>query len=161
MVRKLICAWLVLLSIPCSADPSFTGHWSDYVTDESQYDDFVCLAQNIYFEARDQTLEGKISVGLVTFNRVDHKYFPDSVCEVVWQRKQFSWTHDGKSDTPREKEAWEEIKSIASAMIDPESTIHDFTNGATHYHAAWMEEFPDWAETLAFLGQIDDHLMYK
>jgi spore germination cell wall hydrolase CwlJ-like protein len=69
-------------------------------------DDVECLAKNIYFESRNQPYEGQLEVALVTMNRVYSSDFPNTVCEVVYQPKQFSWYWDGLSDIPREAEAW-------------------------------------------------------
>ena len=44
-----------------------------------------CLAQNIYFEARGESLQGRIKVGLSTVNRVKDNRFPDTICKVVNQ----------------------------------------------------------------------------
>lgn len=86
-----------------------------------------CLAQNIYFEAKSESLKGQIAVGLVTINRVLSEKYPNTICEVVWQKRkhpktgkwvaQFSWTWDGKHDNPRNKEAYEQIELLASAML--------------------------------------------
>lgn len=56
--------------------------------------DLYCLAANLYFEARGESLKGQIAVAEVTLNRVKAKQYPNSVCKVVFQRKQFSWTHE-------------------------------------------------------------------
>ena len=52
--------------------------------------DLNCLAANIYKEARGESLQGKIAVGLVTINRVEDKRWPNTVCKVVKQKNQFS-----------------------------------------------------------------------
>ena len=76
-----------------------------------------CLADNMYFEARNQSWRGIVAVGMVTLNRVNDKRFPEILCEVVKQgpiskwwleqkgkivpirhKCQFSWYCDGKSD---------------------------------------------------------------
>lgn len=44
-----------------------------------------CLAQNIYFEARGEPLQGRIKVGLSTVNRVKDNRFPSTICKVVNQ----------------------------------------------------------------------------
>ena len=46
-----------------------------------------CLAENIYFEARNQSIPGQIAVALVVLNRVEHPNFPNTVCGVVKQTK--------------------------------------------------------------------------
>jgi spore germination cell wall hydrolase CwlJ-like protein len=55
-------------------------------------DDRIALACNIYWEARTESVQGMMAVVAVTMNRVDSPRFPDTVSEVVWQYKQFSWT---------------------------------------------------------------------
>ena len=52
-----------------------------------------CLAMNIYHESRGERLEGQIAVAQVTINRMEHTKWPSTICEVVYQPKQFSWTH--------------------------------------------------------------------
>ena len=75
-----------------------------------------CLARNIYFEAGNQPLAGRIAVAHVTLNRVNDVQFPNTICAVVYQTKwkinwkgnkvhvlnkcQFSWFCDGKPDKP-------------------------------------------------------------
>ena len=44
-----------------------------------------CLAQNIYFEAGNQSLEGMAAVADVTINRKDNASYPNTICEVVYQ----------------------------------------------------------------------------
>ena len=130
-----------------------------------------CLADNIYFEGRNQSLKGQLAIGLATLNRVKSKHFPDSICEVVWQQNyskktgkevaQFSWTLDGKSDVIANKEVYDKIHLIAESLI-AEGTldnVDDFTEGATHYHADYVN--PYWQKSMQMVAQIDDHLFYK
>ena len=45
-----------------------------------------CLADNMYFEARNQGTIGIIAVSNVVLNRVKSKDYPNTICEVVRQR---------------------------------------------------------------------------
>ena len=45
----------------------------------------MCLADNVYFEARNQGTAGWSAVISVTLNRVKDKRFPNTICEVVKQ----------------------------------------------------------------------------
>lgn len=56
------------------------------------YREFRCLSQSIYHEARGEPLDGQIMVANVIMNRVKHKEFPNTICDVVFQRNQFEWT---------------------------------------------------------------------
>ena len=45
----------------------------------------VCLAMNIYHEAKNQPSIGQIAVAQVVMNRVMDSRYPDDVCSVVTQ----------------------------------------------------------------------------
>jgi spore germination cell wall hydrolase CwlJ-like protein len=45
----------------------------------------MCMALNIYHEAKNQSMLGQIAVGQVVMNRVEDRRFPNTVCEVVKQ----------------------------------------------------------------------------
>ena len=65
-----------------SAFGATTAEAGMYHSDESEQ---KCLADNIYFEARNQPAKGMIGVALVTRNRVNDTRFPHSYCEVIKQ----------------------------------------------------------------------------
>jgi spore germination cell wall hydrolase CwlJ-like protein len=117
----------------------------------------ACLALNVYFEARDQSIAGQVAIAQVTLNRVASSKFPDEVCAVVYQRGQFSWYWDGKSDTPYNTRAWEQAVHIADAVMS--GSVHSDLIGVTHYHAVYVK--PYWAETMIRVVQIGDHVFYK
>ena len=79
------------LSFPHAAeltDQAKTILWQELKTAEapnSSHQQIVCLAENIYFEARAESMEGKAAVANVTRNRVLDADFPNTYCEVVQQ----------------------------------------------------------------------------
>ena len=129
-----------------------------------------CLASNIYWESRNQSLGGKLAVGQVVLNRVEDKKFPENICEVVKQTKyypsgkinlhdcQFSWYCDGKSDIPRKNEElhYEEAFELAVGLIEDRPI--DITEGSTHYHNDKV--MPYWADSLERITRIDNHIFY-
>ena len=131
----------------------------------------VCLALNVYHEARDQPFIGQVAVAQVVMNRVLDDRYPDDVCEVVMQgptyswsngfpvrhRCQFSWYCDGKSDKPHDDLAWEQARMVAYGVYS--GNLDDFVEGATHYHATYVQ--PEWAETKTPIVQIGDHVFYR
>ena len=129
----------------------------------------VCLALNIYFEARNQSLDGQMAVTHVVLNRVADPRFPDEVCDVVYQGRtyesgfpkrhkcQFSWYCDGKSDKPKEQAAFEDAIRVVTYMAV--SDIDDLTDGATHYHATSVS--PEWAKAKTKTVHIGDHIFYR
>lgn len=121
--------------------------------------DQKCLALNIYWEARNQDLNGQIAVGYVTINRVfSHKY-PYTICEVVKQYKQFSWFSDGKADIPKEQLAWLNAKNVAEYILGFYSKDTDPTHGALFYHADYVR--PVWRNNLIKTKTIGTHIFYK
>lgn len=72
----------------------------------------ICLAKNIYWESRGESLAGKLAVAKVTLNRTKHEDFPSTICKVVYQPGQFSWT--AKRNTKiKDTRAWQESLEIA------------------------------------------------
>lgn len=121
-------------------------------------EEIKCLADNIYFEAGIESDAGKIAVANVTMNRVRSNHFPDSICEVVWEPKQFSWTHDGKSDKPGDNVLYSEVYEIARAVYN--GNVMDITEGSTFYHADYIKA-PSWTKKMQKVGKIDQHIFYK
>lgn len=130
-----------------------------------------CLAENIYFEANNQQQKGQIAVALVTLNRVKSDYYPNSICDVVWQKKQnpktkkmvaqFSWTMDGKPDIPVSKNQWRQAVRIAEAILAERTltSFYDFTHGSTHYHANYVSPF--WTKHFTHTVALGDHVFYR
>jgi spore germination cell wall hydrolase CwlJ-like protein len=116
----------------------------------------VCLTMNVYWEARNQDIAGQLAVAQVTMNRVHSEEYPNSVCEVVHQHKQFSWYWDGKSDIPREEKAWETAMIVADAAMH--GSGHAELQGVTHYHAVYSQ--PYWKDYMTKVTQIGDHIFY-
>lgn len=119
----------------------------------------MCLALNIYFEARNQDFEAQLAVAHVVENRVMSPDFPNTYCGVVTdggERRhqcQFSWYCDGKSDTPFDSEAWASAIRVAGSYWK----YPDPTAGALWYHAHYVR--PHWAgERYVTVGA---HKFYK
>lgn len=108
-------------------------------------DDTHCLALNIYHEARSEPIEGQVAVALVTLNRVKSGVYPNNVCDVIKQYKQFSWYWDGKPDRPMEQVAWHMAQQLAKYMIKhPDTSVFDFTKGALWYYNPTIVGRPYW-----------------
>lgn len=116
-----------------------------------------CLALNVYHEARGESLEGQLAVAVVTLNRVTSDRYPESVCEVVWQPAQFSWTRDRARYFPEDLDQWNEAMAVAKMAVNED---HHFRLGnVTHFHARHVK--PGWSDTLDFVAQIGNHLFYS
>ena len=119
---------------------------------ETQEDELKCLALNIYHEARGEPADGQLAVAMVTINRVFSEYFPDTICNVVWQSKQFSWTWDGRSDRPTDELAWKISLTVAEYVLEHYYSLKelpeylDDTGGALWYYNPEIV-YPKWHDT--------------
>jgi spore germination cell wall hydrolase CwlJ-like protein len=121
----------------------------------------VCLAAAIFFEARDQPIQGQLAVANVVMNRVESPRWPDEICAVVFQPSQFSFTHDGKSDNYRKYTSnVGDRQAIGIAEEIAKSVIKGARLGltSTHYHATYVS--PYWANHYHLDGRIGDHVFY-
>lgn len=113
-----------------------------------------CLISNVYYEARGESIEGKIAVALVTLNRLEHKNYPKTICDVVYQNKQFSWTNKYKYSEVSVRE-WEASAEAAITAYLNRSILGYFD--ATHYHNFTVA--PNWK--LKKVTTINNHIFYK
>ena len=142
--------------------------------------DAECLAKNIYFEAGVESTAGKLAVANVTINRTLNVNYPNTICGVVQEgihyynvnkdkhfpvrdRCQFSWYCDGLIDEPREGRTWESAQELAKKVLvnHYDKVLIDITDGATHYHANWMEKYPSWSKKKKVMASIDRHIFYR
>ncbi len=151
--------------------PSLGKNWSNRLNREmlaqmpaaSGGEQWNCLAEALYFEARGETLKGIVGVAEVILNRVDDRRYPDSVCDVVNQgtgqryRCQFTYTCDGQPETISENRAYAKVGKVARVMID--GAPRALTEGATHYHTKSVN--PRWARVFPRTATIGDHYFYR
>ena len=118
-----------------------------------------CLADNIYYEAGNQSSTGKLAVAAVTINRVKSPKFPKSVCSVVYQRTrgtcQFSWVCEGKKKV-RSQMQYAESKRIAEKVLLSGANHGIFGRNVLFYHADYVN--PRW--NLRRVTKIGDHIFY-
>ena len=131
-----------------------------------------CLALNIFFEAAVESTAGKLAVAHVTLNRVKSNNYPNSICEVVKEgihysnglpkrnRCQFSWYCDGKGDIPKQGRLWNESLDLAQYVVERKDDLRDITDGATHYHATYIDA-PRWTARKKVTTSIDQHIFYR
>ncbi len=126
----------------------------------------VCLAANIYYEARGETPTGQLAVAAVTLNRAHGD--KSQICKVVTAPAQFSWTigrlhkfHNHyfipKKYAPKDIAAWIQSWEVAKTALrySPAGIVH----GATFYHT--IDVNPAWDKSMEVVAQIGNHIFYK
>ncbi|KMO24879.1 cell wall hydrolase [Methylobacterium aquaticum] len=93
--------------------------------------DRECLARAMYFESNRSSEEGLLAVGTVVMNRLESPAYPNSICGVVGQKRQFATgvLHKPMKDREREK-----AQQVADAILAGER--HDKVGGAMFFHTA-------------------------
>ncbi|MEH6633749.1 MAG: cell wall hydrolase [Halopseudomonas aestusnigri] len=141
-----------------------SGLTSDSTGNESLSESVYCLAQNIYFEARNEPVSGRKAVAHVVMNRVASSRFPSTVCDVVQQggrakkyKCQFTWWCDGISDEVKNVRAWGEAEKLAQEVFT--GKYEDVTFGSLWYHADYVS--PTWQHDFDRGPKIGQHIFYK
>ena len=115
-----------------------------------------CLAAAIYFEARSETLAGKLAVGRVIVTRAASGRFPSSYCGVVYQPSQFSFVRaNGMPAVNRNSQLWQQAVKIA--LIADSGAWKSPVEGAMFFHAARVA--PSWGKTR--MARVDNHVFYR
>lgn len=123
--------------------------------------EFECLARNIFFEAGVEDRDGKIAVGQVTIQRMQHKRWAQTICDVVHQPYAFSWTLDStkKKEQPTGL-LWEASKRAARAVLSGERIPQ--LMDALFYHADYLDaQKISWVSDEYMVGKIGTHVYYN
>jgi spore germination cell wall hydrolase CwlJ-like protein len=123
----------------------------------------LCLAVNVYQEARGEPIPGQYAVAFVTMQRA--KQDRKKVCKAVFEPWQFSWTVKGarkegigwRVDTPKEKDAWKTAQIVADQVLA--GRIPNWLGPMTHYHA--REVKPRWRLAMTRIKTIGRHIFYR
>lgn len=125
-----------------------------------------CLALNIFHEARSESLKGQHAVAAVTLNRLASKRYPDTICDVVYQKRwdrirqryvgQFSWT---EFDTPPKLKSASWLTALKVAKAAYKDKHKTLLKGAIFYHTKYIK--PSWARKKKPIARIGNHIFYK
>lgn len=118
--------------------------------------EFLCMAKNVYFEAKFEPYIGKLAVANVTYNRLKAGKWGSDVCTVVYKKNQFSWTIFNKNDIPSGPQWMASVDAVRAfsrgvRVIPLES--------ADHYHGNYIAR-PRWADSMYQVAEIGKHIFY-
>jgi spore germination cell wall hydrolase CwlJ-like protein len=142
------------------------GYDARYFTKE----ELTCLTDNLYHEARGEPIQGRYAVIFATLERVLNKKFPKSICGVVHQPWQFSWTKDQKilaaPINPKEYLQMSlEVYELALGKTLSEASVEaglrsGLPHGSIYYKDAKFigsQKVQDFFSKLVRVGQIGTH----
>lgn len=146
-----------------TGEVQFSRNWIDAQPKASGSEQWRCLAEALYFEARGENVKGQFAVAEVILNRVKSQRFPSSVCGVVHQgtgkkyQCQFTYTCDGYAEVIAEPRAFARVGKVARYVLD--GKVPALTDGATHYHTTAVS--PRWSKVYTRTAQIGVHMFYR
>lgn len=117
-----------------------------------------CLTDAIYYEAQGEPLVGQIMVAQSVINRKKDNRWPSTICGVVYQKKQYSFTLI-KGRKVHYPDSYALAKDIAKVTMD--SLELPVASGVNHYLRCDWRDKVSWWESMEFLGQIGNHCFYK
>ena len=146
-----------LLAVLCFTTTSLSMAVTSGQTVKTSVRDISCLATNIYHEARSEPISGQVAVAQVTMNRVKNKtQFANTVCGVVFEHAQFSWTL-GKPKGVTDQKAWNTAVQVARVVLTQSHPLPKFN--ALFYHTTKIK--PRWAKHKRVLTVIGNHVFYS
>ncbi len=114
-----------------------------------------CMAVAGYYEARGEGVQGVTAVMEVIQNRVQSSRYPNDICSVVKQYKQFSAFNGGYK-----YEANQALADILPyAWKVARGRINNLPDTVLHYHAKSVH--PKWADSRKVVTTINNHIFYK
>jgi len=157
LIAMVVCLSFVIGTAD-SSEPSIYLVQTEKMIQKDELDVF-CLAKNIYHEARGEPLLGQYAVAQVTVNRMKHARYPDTICNVVMQPAQFSWTSksNNKWNTPSGN-SWESAIFVAKSVLLSGVRVRGMDE-VLFFHATYVS--PNWASSEYKVARIGLHVFYS
>lgn len=119
--------------------------------------ELLCMAKVIYDETQGEPHSGKVAVGAVIMNRVNSKDYPNSVCDVAFQKRGNTCQFSGMCKKDVKKFDETSLRIAYNILI--KGNYKDPTKGATHFHNETVS--PNWSSIYARTVKIGNHIFYR
>jgi N-acetylmuramoyl-L-alanine amidase len=146
---------LVVTQETSTVQPNIDGNY--YPLQYTEQDLFY-MTQALYYEAQGEPLECQEMVAHVIMTRVYDWHYLNTVKEVIWADKQFSYTHDGKSEHMNSDPDRYVAEVVARQVLSGASL--DTTAGSLYYFNPDLAD-PDWQYDYTFVTKCGNHVFYK
>jgi spore germination cell wall hydrolase CwlJ-like protein len=159
-----MCLILSVLIVPIHISDTYTPE-TTYKSDVVSAESVKCMAFNIVNEAANQSIRGMVAVAWTVLNRTQLKKYSSDICEVVFQKHQFSWTDDSRRIAEFEAYTINKkfILSYPTAVLIAKYVmlrqIDDPTRGATYYVRAGIHR--KWMSGMLVTASIGSHIFLK
>lgn len=158
-LKSLLCCLMVSVSLYSYAEPIEVPQYDDL--SKARLSSIECLSANLYHESRSESNLANIKIISVVLNRVNSGNYPNDICEVVFQRKQFSWTSDKLSDKILDKKQYIRLYRLSEQAIINKDFILSISDGVNHYHTVTSSPYWSTSGRMVYKGTVDNHRFYK
>lgn len=143
-------------ALPFTEDAPLKDKVAAFRTAEVEDEQIACLAGAVYFESKGEPLKGQVAVAQVVQNRAESPRFPSTYCDVVFQRKQFSFVRGGKMPRiNKDSRAWKTAVAVAR-LVHEEHVTEGAAKTALFFHANYVS--PKWGKKR--MATIGNHIFY-
>ena len=119
-----------------------------------QTEEMKCMICNSIAEAHNQSFEGQVLVNVSVLKRILSKDYPNSACDVVYQKWQYSWTQFPQNYAVTVSN----LDSLKKALLIAQAEVNNYPC-LTHYHNHSV--LPNWHDDYAFNRVEGDHYFYN
>lgn len=132
----------------------------------------ACLAKNIFYEARNESIVGQAAVARVVINRIKHG-FGKNPCAVVYQTHivqretddgnmnvklcQFSWVCEGKGDPNKNSKQYKQAEQVAYDVLVHDKYVNVVPKSTLFFHNTSVD--PSWPYRK--VATIGNHIFYS
>lgn len=134
------------------------------INDKYGSQNIECVVEAVYHEARGEPQDGWKAVIEVILNRSNMSEYPNSLCEVVHQNKQFSYRNGDKKNNLQynePKKLYEITKTVYEHLynIDVHPKHKILPDCVSHYDGKSFKK-PSWANKMIMVKEIAGHQFY-
>jgi spore germination cell wall hydrolase CwlJ-like protein len=115
-----------------------------------------CMTKVIHKEARNQSRKGQLAVAQIVMNRIKSGSFPNTVCGVANQPRQFFQT--ASYNPNRDTAQWRTALSVAREALAGSAPA--VVPGAMFYHADYIAP-NSWFRTRQRVATLGNHIFYR
>lgn len=110
------------------------------------------LARLVTAEAKGEPFEGKVAVATVVLNRVENEQYPDTIKDVIYEKRQFQPVDNGMIHKPATKEA---EKAVNEAIVKKGTG-----KGSLNFYNPKIVD-SEWHRSKTVTAEIGNHVFTK
>lgn len=140
---------LLLISTPVQADMRFL---------KVPQSEIKCFTDNLYYEARGESMIGIVLVGETVINRMEDERWPNTACKVINQKGQFSWAGQYKYEV-EDLITYDILERLSYIMLS--QRLLEEPQEVNHYLRCDWRSKVNWWKSMEFYGSVGHHCFYK